>query len=472
MNTASRSPDSDSGEASLRLDQESATPTILARGYNPSNVNKIALGPIALALALGPVLPLDAQQERFVEIVEVEGVIDPTTSGYLTETIDDANERGAEAIVVQLDTPGGLDVSMREMVKKILRSPTPVVVWVGPAGARAASAGVFLVYASHVAAMAEGTNLGAAHPVDLGGNLSGAAEEKAVNDATAFLRSLAEQRGRDAEFAEDAVRESASLTSTEAESGGVIEVLAPTIGDLLRQVDGMKVTTASGERTLVTAPERVGLRFHKLGFLRRILHAVTDPTIAYLLLILGFWAIVFEISQPGFGIAGVAGAVALILAFYALAILPVNLAALLLVLLGLALFTVDVLTAGLGVFTIGGTLALTFGSFLLFAGSPGIDVSPWVIAIVVASSVLFFGFAMTVAMRARRRQSITGQEGMVGLVGVARADLSPEGQVLLKGALWKARAVNGPIGKGRPVRVRRIDGLTLFVEEEKKGEEK
>jgi membrane-bound serine protease (ClpP class) len=435
-------------------------------------VNKIALGLIALALALGPVLSLEAQQERFVEIVEVEGVIDPTTSGYLTETIDDANERGAEAIVVQLDTPGGLDVSMREMVKKILRSPAPVVVWVGPPGARAASAGVFLVYASHVAAMADGTNLGAAHPVDLGGDLSGTVEEKAVNDATAFLRSLAEQRGRDVEFAEEAVRESASLTATEAKTRGVIEILAPSIRSLLRQLDGMTVTTESGERTLSTAPDRVGLTFHKLGFMRRILHAVTDPTIAYLLLVLGFWAIVFEISQPGFGVAGVAGAVALVLAFYALAILPVNLAALLLVLLGLALFTVDVLTAGLGVFTVGGTLALTFGSFLLFAGSPAIDVSPWVIAIVVASSVLFFGFAMTVAMRARRRQSITGQEGMVGLVGVARADLSPEGQVLLKGALWKARAVDGPIGKGRPVRVRRIDGLTLFVEEEKKGEEK
>ena len=441
-------------------------------------MNKIALGLIASALALGPVLPVAAQQEQHVvEIIEVRGVIDPTTAGYLTETVDDAVESQAEVIVIQLDTPGGLDVSMREMVQKILRSPVPVVVWVGPPGARAASAGVFLVYASHVAAMASGTNLGAAHPVDLGGDLSGTVEQKAVNDATAFLRSLAEQRGRDVEFAEEAVRESASLTATEAQGRGVIEIVSPTIADLLRRLDGLTVATESGQRTLVTdvseeGQDRVVLRFHKLGLLRRILHAVTDPTIAYLLLILGFWAIVFELSQPGFGIAGVAGAVSLILAFYALAILPVNLAALLLVLLGLALFTVDVFTAGLGVFTIGGTLALTFGSFLLFAGSPAIDVSPWVIAIVVASSVLFFGFAMTVAMRARRRQSITGQEGMVGLVGVARADLSPEGQVLLKGALWKARAVDGPIGKGRAVRVRRIDGLTLVVEEEKKGEEK
>lgn len=438
-------------------------------------MNQIALSLIAPALALSPFWPAAAQEEHVVEVVEVRGVIDPTNAGYLTETIDAAIESGAEVVVIMLDTPGGLIESMREMVQQILRSPVPVVVWVGPPGARAASAGVFLVYASHVAAMAPGTNLGAAHPVDLGGDLSGDAERKAVNDATASLRSLAEQRGRDVQFAEEAVRESASLTATEAQRRGVIEIVAPTLGSLLRQLDGLTVTTETGERTLVTEAteeEGVVLSFHKLGLLRRILHAVTDPTIAYLLLILGFWAIVFELSQPGFGIAGVAGAVSLVLAFYALAILPVNLAALLLVLLGLALFTVDVFTAGLGVFTVGGTLALIFGSFLLFAGSPAIDVSPWVIAIVVAASVLFFGFAMTVAMRARRRQSITGQEGMVGLVGVTRADLSPEGQVLLKGALWKARAVDGPIGKGRPVRVRRIDGLTLLVEEEKKGEER
>jgi membrane-bound serine protease (ClpP class) len=439
-------------------------------------VKKIALGLTVAALTLGPLWPASAQQEHVVYFVEVRGVIDPTTAGYLTDTIDDAIQTAAEAVVIQLDTPGGLEVSMREMVQKILRSPVPIVVWVGPAGARAASAGVFLVYASHVAAMSPGTNLGAAHPVDLGGDLSGAAEEKAVSDAAAFLRSLAEQRGRDVRFAEEAVRESASLTSSEANKRGVIEFLAPTVDVLLDRIDGTRVTTERGERTLVTSgsdQDRVVLRFHKLGLLRRILHAVTDPTIAYILLVLGFWAIVFEISQPGFGIAGVAGAVALILAFYALAILPVNLAALLLLLLGLALFAVDVFTAGLGVFTVGGALALTFGSFLLFAGvSSAIDVSPWVIAIVVTGSLLFFGFAMTVAMRARRSQSITGQEGMVGLVGVARADISPEGQVLLKGALWKARAVNGPIGKGRAVRVRRIDGLTLLVEEEKRGEQR
>ena len=434
-------------------------------------MKRTVLALISLGIALAPAMGAHGQAgQHVVHVVALEGVIDPTSAEYLAERVTEAGQEGAEAVIIQLDTPGGLDVSMRDMVQEILRSRVPVIVWVGPPGARAASAGVFLVYASHVAAMAPGTNVGAAHPVDLGGDLSGAAEAKAVNDAAALLRSLAEQRGRDVGFAEDAIRESASLTAVEAERDGVVEVLATSIPDLLGRLNGMRVSAAGGARTLVTEAtedQSVVVRFFKPGLLRRILHAVTDPSIAYLLLILGFWAIVFEISQPGLGITGFAGAVSLILAFYALAVLPVNIAALLLVLLGLALFTIDVFTAGLGVFTIGGALALGVGSFLLFAGvSPVIEVSPWLIGIVILASVLFFGFAMTVAMRARRRPATTGQEGLVGLTGVARGDLSPEGQVMLKGAVWKAQASNGPIARGRSVRVRQVDGLTLIVEEE------
>ena len=431
-------------------------------------MKRIALGLIAAALAIWPGVPGNAQTQHIVDVADLDGVIDPTSASHLSEVIQRANQDGAEVVIVQVDTPGGLDVSMRDMVQEILRSPVPVVVWVGPQGARAASAGVFLVYASHVAAMAPGTNVGAAHPVDLGG---GDVEQKIVNDAAAYLRSLAEQRGRDPEFAEDAVKRSASITAAEAKERGVVELLAPSVPDLMIQLDGRTVLTDAGPRTLVTrsAPgEEVTIRFHEMGILRRILHAVTDPSVAYLLLVLGFWAIVFELSQPGLGIAGVAGAVSLILAFYSLAVLPVNIAALLLVLLGLVLFTIDVFVAGLGVFTVGGAIALAVGSFLLFAGvSPVIEVSPWLIGAVVLSSVLFFGFAMTVAMRVRRRQSITGQEALVGMTGETRADLNPEGHVWVKGAIWKARAVNGPIVKGRRVRVRRVDGLMLLVQEEK-----
>lgn len=436
-------------------------------------MKKLALGCFAAAaLILGTGHHASAQGEHVVEVVDLQGVIDPTLAAYLESRIDAAVDGGSEVVVVQLDTPGGLDVSMRDMVKRIVRSPVPVVVWVGPPGARAASAGVFLVYASHVAAMAPGTNLGAAHPVDLG---NATVEKKVVEDAAALLRSLAQQRGRDVEFADQAVRESVSLTESEAFERGVIDVDPATTASLtalLRELDGRQVEAVSGARTLDTVGPEVTIRFHKPGLFTRILHAITDPTIAYLLLTLGFWAIVFELSQPGIGLAGVAGAIALVMSFYALAVLPVNVAGLILLILGLAFFTVDVLTAGLGIWTAGGTLALLAGSILLFGGvAPAIAISGWVIGLVVAGSVLFFGFAMTVALRARKRASITGSEAMVGLRGEARSDLSPEGQAWVKGAVWKARALNGPIPKGSRVRVRRVDGLLLLVQADEEKEE-
>jgi membrane-bound serine protease (ClpP class) len=437
-------------------------------------VRRLALGCVAAAaLILGTSHHAPAQGTGpVVEVVDLQGVIDPALAGYLESRIDAASEEGADLVVVQLDTPGGLDVSMRDMVRRIVRSPVPVAVWVGPPGARAASAGVFLVYASHVAAMAPGTNVGAAHPVDLANET---VEEKVVEDAAALLRSLAEQRGRDVAFADEAVRESVSLTEGEAFDRGVIDLDPETTGSLtgvLAAMDGRSVDTAGGTEVLDTVGPDVTIRFHKPGLFTRILHAITDPTIAYLLLVLGFWAIVFELSQPGIGVAGVAGAISLIMSFYALAILPVNVAGLILILLGLVFFTIDVLAAGLGVWTFGGALSLLAGSILLFGGAaPAIAVSGWVIALVVGGSVLFFGFAMTVALRARRRTSITGSEGMIGLRGEARSDLSPEGQAWVKGALWRARALNGPIPRGTSVRVRRVDGLLLLVQADEEKEE-
>lgn len=434
-------------------------------------MRKLGLTLIVIGLLLLAGSSVGAQEPFVVDVIELEGVIDPTTADYLSDELESAAAAGSGLVVVQLDTPGGLEVSMREMVRQILNSPVPVAVWVGPQGARAASAGVFLVYASHVAAMAPATNLGAAHPVDLGGELAGAQEEKAVNDAAALLRSIAERRGRPTSFAEAAVRESASLTAEEAKDRGVIEVVSPTIPDLLAQLDGRTVETVTGEATLVTQAGEgrpVQVRNHSMGLIRRTLHAVTSPTVALLLLTLGFWAVVFELFQPGFGLAGIGGGISLVLAFYALAVLPINLAGLILVLLGLIFFTIDVLTAGLGVFTIGGGLAFGIGAFMLFAGvSPEIRVSPWVISGLILGSVLFFAFAMTAALKARMRPSITGQEGLVGLVGDARATLDPEGHVWVKGALWKARALQGPIAEGSRVRVRRVDGLLLLVQEEK-----
>ncbi|HEX9890932.1 MAG TPA: nodulation protein NfeD, partial [Actinomycetota bacterium] len=230
-------------------------------------MKRTVLALISLGIALAPAMGAHGHAgQHVVHVVALEGVIDPTSAEYLAERVTEAGQEGAEAVIIQLDTPGGLDVSMRDMVQEILRSRVPVIVWVGPPGARAASAGVFLVYASHVAAMAPGTNVGAAHPVDLGGDLSGAAEAKAVNDAAALLRSLAEQRGRDVGFAEDAIRESASLTAVEAERDGVVEVLATSIPDLLGRLNGMRVSAAGGARTLVTEAtedQSVVVRFFK-----------------------------------------------------------------------------------------------------------------------------------------------------------------------------------------------------------------
>ncbi|MGH2711304.1 MAG: NfeD family protein [Actinomycetota bacterium] len=436
-------------------------------------IARLAAAAMFFALALAG--PAFGQESPVVEVVELEGVIDPTTAAYLESKLDSAAEDGSEAVVIQLNTPGGLDISMRDMVQRILRSPVPVIVWVGPPGARAASAGVFLVYASHVAAMAPGTNLGAAHPVDLGGDLADQQETKAVEDAAALLRELATTRDRSLEFADDTVRESRALGAEEAYEEDVIDLdpkTTSTIDALLGTLQGTQVETVNGPVTLTTSGPEVTIRFHQPGLLTRILHAITDPTIAYLLLILGFWAIVFELSQPGVGVAGVAGLIALVMSFTALAVLPFNIAGLLLVLLGLTFFTIDVFTAGLGVWTAGGTLGLLFGSIILFGGvSPAIEVSPWVIGIVVAASFLFFGFAMTVAMRARKRGPMTGSEGMIGLAGEARSELAPEGQAWVKGALWRARALNGPIASGARVRVRRVDGLLLIVQEEQSEKE-
>lgn len=426
---------------------------------------------LGLLLLGGSASGQEPGDRHLVDVIELEGVIDPTTAGHLRDEMARSVEDGSGLIVIQLDTPGGLDVSMRDMVQRILNSPVPVAVWVGPSGARAASAGVFLVYASHVAAMAPATNVGAAHPVDLGGEMDETTEQKVVEDAATFLRSIAERRGRPTEFAEAAVRESASVSAEEALDQGITEHVAGSIPDLLGQVDGQTVQTDAGPRTLVTVATQetpVEIRFHEMGLMRRVLSAVTNPTVAFLLLTLGFWAVVFEISQPGMGVAGIAGAVSLVLAFYALAVLPINLAGLLLLLLGLVLFTIDVFTAGLGVFTAGGAIAFAVGAFLLFAGaSPVIKISPWLIISMAAASVLFFGFAMTAAMRIRIRPSVTGQEGLVGLVGEARGELAPEGHIWVKGALWKGRAMHGEhIEQGSKVRVRRVDGLLLLVEED------
>lgn len=410
---------------------------------------------------------------RPIRVIEVSGVIDPTTSDFVRSQIDAAQEE-ASALVVELNTPGGLDVSMRQIIQHMLDSRVPIVVWIAPRGARAASAGTFITYAAHLAYMADATELGAATPVNLGGGETPETlEDKAINDAVAFITELARLRDRNVEWAEDAVRDAASIGATEAVEIDVVDGTASSMDELLEAIDGERAELAGDESvTLSTwdsSAERPTVAIERIGMnpLQRMLHLATQPEIAFMLVSFGTLAILFELYTSGIGLAGILGAVATLLGFYGLTILPTNWAAAALVVLGMAFFVVDLHTEGLGVWTAGGAAALTAGGLLLFAGAaPGIAVSPWAIAFVVATTVPFFVFAMTAALRIRRRPSVIGKESLVGLVGEARTDIAPDGTVMAKGALWRARSSGGAIPVGSKVRIEDSEGLMLVVSPE------
>ncbi|HEX2050826.1 MAG TPA: nodulation protein NfeD [Actinomycetota bacterium] len=425
----------------------------------------------AALLALGACTSAPVDGARTVDLIEVEGVIDPPTSEYLRGRLNQAEADGVHAAVIQIDTPGGLDVSMREIIKEILGSEVPVVVWVAPRGSRAASAGTFIAYAANRVYMAESTELGAATPVNLGGGEQPEAlERKVVNDAAAFIRELAITRGRNADWAEDAVREGASIGATEAVDIDVVDGMASSLGALLEAMDGERVEVADGEVTLETWDEGAGrpsarVRFQGPNLLQRLLHAVTSPEIAYWLMLIGFFGIIFELYNPGIGLAGILGAVCLLLGFYALSVLPTNWAGVLLVVLAIVFFVVDLQTAGLGVWTAGGIAALVAGALVLFAGAaPALALSPWAIAGSVALTLLFFVSVMTAALRVRLRRPVTGEEAMVGVVGEAKTDIAPEGTVVTKGTLWRARTMETAIAAGERVKVMATEGLVLLVE--------
>lgn len=402
-------------------------------------------------------------EKKTIDFIELKGTIDPASSRYLLRHINESSQGRSHFIVVQLNTPGGLDISMRDIVERMLSSEVPIVVWVSPSGARAASAGVFITYAAHVAVMAPGTSIGAAHPVNLGGELDEVTSAKVTNDAAAYIRSIARQRGRNPDWAEKAVRESAALDAEEAARQNVVNFVAGSPRTLLEELDGRTVDVDGRQVRLST--QAVTLRFFKMGLLESILHAVVDPQIAYFLLLLGFLGLTFEIYNPGIGLAGVLGGVALILAFYALSILPTSWAGVALLLLAVGFFLADLHTGGLGIFTVGGVTALIAGSVLLFSGADEALRLPWgAVAAAVVGMLLFFISAMTAAIRARLSKPVSGAEGMIGTEGLARTDIAPDGQVMARGTLWRARTVGAAIPKGSKVKVRSVSGLMLMVE--------
>jgi len=401
-------------------------------------------------------------QQRKVLAIKVSGPISPVSSEFIGKGIRKAGEMNAEALVVELDTPGGLDTSMRSIVKDIISSSVPVIVYVYPSGARDASAGVFITYAAHVAAMAPGTNIGAAHPVSVGEKMDKTMSEKVTNDAAAYIRSLAERSGRNAQWAEEAVRKSVSITETEALEQHVIDIVSKDLNSLLKDVDGRKVITVMGEKTLRTA--NVAVVTEEMGLRYKILNFVSDPSVAYMLMLLGFYGLFFELTNPGAIFPGVAGAICLILAFYSFQTLPVNYAGLLLIILGLVLFVLEVKVLSHGVLTIGGIISMVMGSLMLFESSePMFKLSLYLILPVVIFTAMFFTATFSLAYKAYRRTPVTGSEGLVGQEGRAASDITRDGgTVKVRGEIWSAYS-DEIIKKGEAISVVSVSGLTIKV---------
>jgi membrane-bound serine protease (ClpP class) len=403
--------------------------------------------------------PADATS---VATIEIDGVISPVTLRLVELALDRAQAEGAQALVIQLDTPGGLEKSMRAIVQRLLNAPLPVIVYVAPTGARAASAGVFITMAAHVAAMAPATNMGAAHPVALGGGVDKESMKKIENDAAAFARTIATERGRNADWAEKAVRESVSITEREAVELKVVDLVAPSVQELLEKIDGRTVKTSRGSVTLAT--RGATLRPIAIGFRDRFLNVITDPNVAYVLMMLGMLGLFFELSNPGVILPGVIGGIALILAFFAFQSLPINYAGLLLILFAIVLFVAEIQIVSHGVLAIGGMVSMALGSLMLFdAPEASFRVSWWVIGPTVAATAGLFLFVVASGVRALSRRPLLDEAGLVGQTGVAREALAPTGQVSVQGEIWRAVAQGESVQEGAAVRVVGVDGLTLRV---------
>jgi len=465
---------------------------------------------VVIAIVLLIFLPAIADN-GFVRVITLDDdIINPVTSEYISQAIADSGKEGAECLIIQLDTPGGLLASTRTIVKELLNANIPVVVYVAPSGARAGSAGVFITLAANVAAMAPSTNIGAAHPVELGGESEGWREaikeleekmrqmerrqkeekpkeerpedqpkeeppeeekepstgttmgDKVLKDTVAWTRGIARVRGRNEEWAVKAVTESLSITETEALEKNVIDLVCKDIPELLDKIDGREVELPTGMVTLETKGARI--EYREMTARQKILKTISNPNIAYILMMLGFFGLLFEVTHTGAIFPGVAGAICLIIAFYSFQTLPVNYAGLLLIILAIILFIAEAKVTSYGLLTIGGLISMTLGSIMLI-DSPYefLRVSNAVIFPVVFSTAAIVVFLVTLIIRAHSRKSVVGEEGLVGLIGTAETDIAPEGKVFVHGEIWNARSTN-PINRGSRVKVVTVDGMTVVVE--------
>jgi membrane-bound serine protease (ClpP class) len=398
-----------------------------------------------------------------VALLDLKGPITPVAASYVQRGIREAEARHAQAVVLQLDTPGGLVDSMRDLNAAILAAPMPVIVWVGPAGARAASAGVFITAAGHIAAMAPGTNIGAASVVGAeGAELGKTMKAKVTNDAVAQLKSLGQERGRNVVWLEKAVREAVSLSAKEALANKVVDLLAPDVPTLLEQVDGRTVKIAAGSRVLHSA--KAPVEPVAMTWIERFLYTITSPNIAYILLSVGTLALLAEMSQPGMIFPGVFGGICLLLALYALGSLPVNYAGVALVLLGFVLLVAELYVVSYGVLFVGGLISFALGSMMLFNRNDGLPgVSPGLIVGAVGTLAVFSAAAGRAVYNSMRRPAVTGSEALIGRIGDVRTSLDPEGIVFIEGERWDATATQAPVPPGARVRVVSVKGLRLTV---------
>jgi membrane-bound serine protease (ClpP class) len=401
-------------------------------------------------------------KEGEVLVISVSGVINPVSAEFIHKALEKASGMKAAALVIELDTPGGLDTSMRSIVKDIMGSSIPIVVYVAPEGARAASAGVFIMLAAHVAAMAPGSNIGAAHPVSIEGKMDKVMAEKAENDAAAYIKSIAEQRGRNSVWAQDAVRKSISATENEALENGIIDLVAKDVILLLKSIDGKKVKVLNTDITLSTANAKVVTE--KMGLRLKILTIISDPSVAYILMLLGFYGLFFELMNPGALLPGIIGSISLVVAFYAFQTLPVNYAGLLLIIIGIVLFLLEVKVTSYGLLTASGALSITLGSLMLFDSPlPFLRISLSIIIPATIVTAIFFMITFRLAYKAHKRRPITGIEGLEGLEGITKTEVGPQGgMVRVHGEIWAATS-DKLIGKDEQVIVESVSGLKLKV---------
>ena len=394
----------------------------------------------------------------------VDDTIQPISAEYITRGIDVANARHADAVLIDLRTPGGLDTSMREIVQKVLASRVPVIVYVSPSGARAASAGFFILESADIAAMAPGTNTGAAHPVMMGGGtMDDVMKEKVTNDASAFMRSFASKRGHDAQVAETAVRESKSFTDQEALQQHLVDVIANSDQDLLQKLNGREITRFDGSKVVLHTAEKP-LESFDMTLKEQILGFLMDPNMSFILLTVGLLALYVEFNHPGAIIPGVVGFFFVVLAIFALNILPVRYTALALILVAFVFFALEAKFASHGVLTIAGIVSLTFGALLLVDSPiPQMRVHIWTALAVSVPLGIITSFLMTIALRARQNKVTTGQEGLIAETGVVHTPFTPEGKIFIRGEIWNATG-DPSLKVGQRVRVVSVDGLTLHVE--------